>query len=112
MCIRDSLSRVRQLNLLDTHHSKEELIRVFNAYPGLYDLLPVPKESESFETVEFWKQINTELNEDKIQIPQLLDYFKKYKSEIQSFKPNLDNLYYLAGKDDLTTCASVSYTHL
>lgn len=99
------LSRVRQLNLLDTHHSKEELIRVFNAYPGLYDLLPVPKESESFETVEFWKQINTELNEDKIQIPQLLDYFKKYKSEIQSFKPNLDNLYYLAGKDDLTTCA-------
>ena len=28
------LSRVRQLNLLDTHHSKEELIRVFNAYPG------------------------------------------------------------------------------
>lgn len=99
------LSRVRQLNLLDTHHTKEELIRVFNAYPGLYDLLPVPKESDSFETPEFWEQINSELNSDKIQIPPLLDYFKKYKNEIQSFKSNLDNLYYLAGKDDLTTCA-------
>lgn len=98
-------SRVRQINLLDTTHNKEELIRVFNRYPGLYDLLPV--NDEAFESADYWIKINTELGADRVLIPPLLNYFSTYKSAVKKFNqnPNLKNIYYLAGKDEATTCA-------
>lgn len=98
------LSRVRQINLLDTHHDKNELIQLFNQYPGLYDLLPISQ--EEFEKASFWNNMNKELGDYKILIPPLLDYFRQYKSEIKSFNAslNLDQVYYLAGKDEVTTC--------
>ncbi|MEO5581497.1 MAG: CHAT domain-containing protein, partial [Saprospiraceae bacterium] len=95
------LSRVRQINLLDTHHDKNALIQLFNRYPGLYDLLPVNR--EAFETVDFWSDINVQLGHDKILVPPLLDYFKSYKQHIRTFVPDLTNVYYLAGKDETTT---------
>ncbi|MEP7321605.1 MAG: alpha/beta hydrolase, partial [Saprospiraceae bacterium] len=95
------LSRVRQINLLDTHHDLNQLIQLFNSYPGLYDLLPI--NHEAFETADFWSDINTQLGHDKILIPPLLEYFKSYKQHIQTFIPDLTNVYYLAGKDDTTT---------
>ncbi|MBK7439756.1 MAG: CHAT domain-containing protein [Saprospiraceae bacterium] len=97
-------SRVRQINLMDTHHDRDALIRVFNNYEGLYDLLPV--NNEDFETVGFWNTLNASLGKEKVLIPPLLNYFKNYKSAILSFNANasLNNIFYLAGKDDLTTC--------
>jgi len=92
--------KVRQINLLDTRHDKEELINVFNNYPGIYELLPI--NGEEFETEDFWNGINDGLKNDKIIVPPLRKHFAAYKTSIENFKPDLTNVFYIAGKDDET----------
>ncbi|HNR07248.1 MAG TPA: CHAT domain-containing protein [Saprospiraceae bacterium] len=98
-------SRVRQLSFLDTRHRRDELIRVFNQYPGVYELLPINE--EPFEKDSFWNSINAELESDKILLPPLLNEFNRYKNQVKAFSknPDLKNIYYIAGKSDHTTCA-------
>lgn len=95
-------SKVKQLSLFDTHHSRKEMLAIFHQYPGLYELLPI--NDEPFEQQSFWKKIKDELKHEKFELPPLLSDFSKYKKEIKSFTQNQDlkGLYYLAGKSDLT----------
>ncbi|MBK8514745.1 MAG: hypothetical protein IPL55_00215 [Saprospiraceae bacterium] len=65
--------KVRQINLMDLHHDRDELINVFNRYPGIYDLLPI--NGEHFESEDFWNKINQDLHDDKVIVPPLEGLF-------------------------------------
>jgi len=95
-------SKVKQLSLFDTHHSRKEMLNIFHQYPGLYELLPI--NDEPFEQQSFWKKIKDELKHEKFDIPALLNEFSSYKKRIKSFIQNQDlkGIYYIAGKSDST----------
>lgn len=98
-------SKVKQLSLFDTHHSREEMLGIFHRYPGLYELLPI--NDEPFEQQIFWKKIKDELKHEKFEIPPLLNEYSRYKKEIKSFTQTQDlkSIYYIAGKSESTVNA-------
>lgn len=100
--------KVRQIAFVDGKNDRDELIKIFNAYPGIYELLPLNVEHK-FENEDFWKDLNLKLGKDKINIPpaSIRKHFSKYQDSINAFYKSLkeedfENIYYIAGKDKET----------
>ncbi len=97
--------RIKQLQLLDFHHGKADILHTVGRFPGVFELLPLT--SEPFETSAFWAD-KKPYAPDLIAPPKAsLNHYLTYKSKTASFaigEHERQNVYYIAGQDD-TVCA-------
>ncbi|MBK7763882.1 MAG: CHAT domain-containing protein [Bacteroidetes bacterium] len=102
-CGRDGI--IKSLDSLDFAHSKSELIDLFAGFPGILNLLPTRKTDHDFADEKTWIELQ---KASKLQwrIPPkaTLTEFGKFKKRVQDHEANIDftNIYYIAGKDDIT----------
>lgn len=110
--------RVKQLAMIDFRNDKEDLLKIFWKFPGVFELLPVEEVTQrKFWTATFWNAIKNKANLDII--PNLasnkgsLSKFNDYRSNVISFLKDLeteeksdffDKIYYICGKADKTVC--------
>lgn len=106
------LNRLEMISQLDLRHSKEEVLKTVNQYPGIYELLPLieseSSENINFEKASFWQDLRNHTELEKFPIPpeQCLAEFKNYKTKANKQKiSDFKNIYYVAGTDDETTFA-------
>lgn len=103
---RDSV--IQKLSKLDLRHTKEELLAVFNAFPGVLGLLPhgfVATEGD-LALPATWQQLaaTTGNNAWPVPAPALLQEFATYREQVQAKIAGLDysNVVYVAGRDRAT----------
>lgn len=93
--------RVRQLALIDFKNSRQELLKIFNNYPGVYDLLAL--DGREFETPQFWAALQDAVDDEFVLPPQpRLTAFQQYKKTSMAANLDLTNCWYVAGKADET----------
>ncbi len=101
-------SIINQLSKIDLKHTKKELLDMFRKYPGLLGLLPVAKEdNRDFANETTW-QIMKEASLFDWNIPDKKDLqvFGAYRDKVLEKMDSieLENVTYIAGKDDATVC--------
>ena len=106
--------RVKQLANIDFNHNKKELLKIFWKFSGVFELLPIEKQTDRFfENTAFWDYIKKEANLEVMPPLNLnkrsLNDFKKYKDKVIKFLDKIDaddsffdNTYYICGKADKT----------
>ena len=97
---------INQLSKIDLVHTKKELLDMFRKYPGLLGLLPLAKEPD-FAKLETWQKMkNASLFDWNIPDDSDLQFFGKYRDKVLSQMETIemDNVIYIAGKDDATVC--------
>ncbi|MDN3665678.1 CHAT domain-containing protein [Algibacter miyuki] len=118
--------RVKQLAALDFKNDRSDLLKVFWKYPGIFELMPIEKESNRhFWDEKFWQALDDQANLKHMPIPtsdpklldkdkrhratdlEMLNSFNDYKKKISSFLDNLtdsdfNNIYYICGQSDKT----------
>jgi CHAT domain-containing protein len=103
---KDSL--INQLSKIDLSHTKKELLDMFRKYPGLLGLLPISKTPNDFAEEKTWKEMKAaSLFDWSIPDVKDLQFFGAYRDKVLQFMDTIEmnNIVYLAGKDDETVCA-------
>ena len=103
---RDSI--IQKLSKLDLRHTKQELLAVFNAFPGVLGLLPqavIATEGDLAQPAT-WQQLAAATGQSDWPVPAaaLLQDFAAYRQQVQTESANLDygNVVYVAGHDRAT----------
>ena len=100
-------SIINQLSKIDLVHTKKELLDMFRKYPGLLGLLPIAKTPHDFADIKTWEEMKTASLFDW-NIPNIndLQFFGAYRDKViqQMDSIEMDNIIYIAGKDDATIC--------
>jgi hypothetical protein len=99
-------SIINQLSKIDLKHTKKELLDMFRKYPGLLGLLPIAKEVD-FADVNTWQQMrNASLFDWNIPDKKDLEFWGNYRDNVlvKMDSIELENVIYIAGKDDATVC--------
>jgi tetratricopeptide (TPR) repeat protein len=98
---------INMLNMLDSRHTKKELIALFANFPGILSLLPLTTGSHNdFAEQTTWKNMADAHGDSSWPIPDQvqLDIFKSYRDNINLKSPGIDysKIVYIAGKDKFT----------
>ncbi len=96
-----------QLSKIDLRHTKKELLDMFRKYPGLLGLLPIAKDRVDFADENTWKQMkNASLFDWNIPDKKDLQFWGAYRDNVLQKMDliELENVIYIAGKDDATVC--------
>jgi CHAT domain-containing protein len=97
---------ISQLSKIDMKHTKKELLDMFRKYPGLLGLLPVAKEVD-FADEKTWQSMrNASLFDWNIPDKKDLQFWGAYRDKVLEKMDSieLENIIYIAGKDDATVC--------
>ncbi|MGB4845633.1 MAG: CHAT domain-containing protein [Ferruginibacter sp.] len=100
-------SIINQLSKIDLKHTKKELLDMFRKYPGLLGLLPTAKQPHDFALLSTWQEMRANsLFDWNIPDQADLDFFGAYRDKILQNMELIDmeNIIYIAGKDDATVC--------
>ncbi|HMK04766.1 MAG TPA: CHAT domain-containing protein, partial [Ferruginibacter sp.] len=103
---KDSL--INQLSKIDLSHTKKELLDMFSKYPGLLGLLPISKTPNDFALLQTWQEMKAaSLFDWSIPDTKDLQFFDAYRNKVLEFVDaiEMNNIIYIAGKDDETVCA-------
>jgi CHAT domain-containing protein len=96
---------IKTLAKIDLIHTKNNLLNVFNKYPGIYCLLPLENE-EDFANKSLWEKLSDASESPKPPIPEEADLnnYKAYRDKILSKIDSIDysNMIYIAGKGNKT----------
>jgi hypothetical protein len=98
---------ISQLSKIDLKHTKKELLDMFRKFPGLLGLLPVAKDTVDFADQNVWQQMrNASLFDWNIPDKKDLQFWGVYRDNVLAKMDSieLDNIIYIAGKDDATVC--------
>ncbi len=98
---------ISQLSKIDLQHTKNELLDMFRKFPGLLALLPVAKDSVDFADENVWQQMkNASLFDWNIPDKKDLQLWGAYRDKVleKTDSIELENIIYIAGKDDATVC--------
>jgi CHAT domain-containing protein len=98
---------ISQLSKIDLKHTKKELLDMFRKYPGLLGLLPVAKDAVDFADQNVWQQMrNASLFDWNIPDKKDLQFWGNYRDNVLAKMESieLENVVYIAGKDDATVC--------
>lgn len=99
---------VKQLSKIDLRHTMRELLDMFRKYPGLLGLLPLDKEQVDFADLKTWQAMRDASLFNWI-VPEQkdLEFFGKYRDRVleKMDQIEMENVCYIAGKDDATVCA-------
>ena len=98
---------VGQLSKIDLKHTKKELLDMFRKYPGLLGLLPLAKDTVDFSDERTWQAMkNASLFDWNIPDKKDLEFFGAYRDKVleKMDQIEMDNVIYIAGKDDATVC--------
>ncbi len=98
---------ISQLSKIDLKHTKKELLDMFRKFPGLLGLLPVAKDSVDFADQNVWQQMrNASLFDWNIPDKKDLQFWGAYRDNVLAKMDSIDlqNIIYIAGKDDATVC--------
>ena len=98
-------SIINQLSKIDLAHTKKELLDMFRKYPGLLGLLPIAKEPADFADLKTWQAMkNASLFDWSIPDIKDLQFFGAYRDKVlqQMGSIEMNNIIYIAGKDDAT----------
>lgn len=98
---------INQLSKIDLKHTKKELLDMFRKYPGLLGLLPVAKDTVDFADQQVWQQMrNASLFDWNIPDQKDLQNWGAYRDKVLQKMDaiELENIIYIAGKDDATVC--------
>ncbi len=98
---------ISQISKIDLKHTKKELLDMFRRYPGLLGLLPIAKDMHDFADQNIWQQMrNASLFDWNIPDKKDLDFWGNYRDNVLAKMDSieLDNIIYIAGKDDATVC--------
>ncbi|MBL7702722.1 MAG: CHAT domain-containing protein [Ferruginibacter sp.] len=101
-------SIINQIAKIDLKHTKKELLDMFRRYPGLLGLLPLAKEDKrDFADENTWLEMKkASLFDWNIPDKKDLQFWGNYRDNVlakmESIK--MDNIIYIAGKDDATVC--------
>ena len=97
---------ITKLSLLDLKHGKKELLEVFGACPGLYNLLPLSTTPHDFGNIESWRTLLRYSNGLGIEPSEtILKNFRKFRDRINTSlgRDDFRNIIYVAGHSDSTT---------
>lgn len=104
--------RVKQLAAIDFKNDRSDLLRVFWKFPGVFELLPIEKETERhFWDEKFWEQLDDKANLKHMPKPSYntksLGDFETYRDDVISFLDGLNdtdfnNVFYICGQADKT----------
>ncbi|MFD1163812.1 DUF7379 domain-containing protein [Hwangdonia seohaensis] len=106
--------RVKQLAFIDFKHNRNELLKVFWKFPGVFELLPIENDDvkRPFWQQNFWKSIDSKTNLKHMPEPkdnaQSLKDFKAYRDNVKKFleedltNDHFRNIYYICGQSDQT----------
>ncbi|MEP7254272.1 MAG: CHAT domain-containing protein [Ferruginibacter sp.] len=100
-------SIINQLSKIDLRHTKKELLDMFRKYPGLLGLLPIAKAPHDFADIKTWQEMkNASLFNWSIPDINDLQFFDAYRNKVLEKMDviEMDNIIYIAGKDDATVC--------
>lgn len=108
--------RIKQMAGMDLIHEKDELLKVFNKYDGLFNLLPIDATQHDFADMATWKKIKENFTSFDWPLPtaSTVNNFKQFKEEINNFDIGIysdKNIIYIAGKSDKTTNGFYYKTH-
>ncbi len=98
---------INQLSKIDLKHTKKELLDMFRKYPGLLGLLPLAKDTHDFANEYLWQQMKAaSLFDWSIPDKKDLQFFGTYRDKVLEKMDTieLENVIYIAGKDDATVC--------
>lgn len=96
--------RIKQLNFLDFHNSKDEILNNVYEFPGVFELLPLVNDGaikdHGFGSTEFWKEVERYADDALIpDEPVLKAYEAMIKADELDLKKN-EKIFYIAGHDD------------
>ncbi|WP_282124459.1 CHAT domain-containing protein [Algibacter mikhailovii] len=104
--------RVKQLAAIDFENDRSDLLRVFWKFPGIFELLPIEKETDNaFWDSTFWEDLDAKANLKHMPKPSTneksLKGFSNYRTRVQTFLDNLNdgdfnNVFYICGQSDKT----------
>ncbi len=104
--------RVKQLAAIDFKHDRADLLTIFWKYPGIFELLPLEKQTNNvFEDVRFWEALQERCKLKHMPSPtsntRSLGDFADYKTKTLTYLDGLessdfDNIFYICGKADKT----------
>lgn len=101
-------SIINQLSKIDLKHTKKELLDMFRKYPGLLGLLPLAKEDKrDFADENTWLEMKkASLFDWNIPDKKDLQFWGTYRDNVLAKMASIemDNVIYIAGKDDATVC--------
>ncbi|HEX2683608.1 MAG TPA: hypothetical protein VHL77_06735, partial [Ferruginibacter sp.] len=98
---------INQLSKIDLRHTKKELLDMFRRYPGLLGLLPIAKDTVDFADENVWQRMKTaSLFDWNIPDKKDLQFFAAYRDKVleKMDQVEMENIIYIAGKDDATVC--------
>jgi pimeloyl-ACP methyl ester carboxylesterase len=98
---------ISQISKIDLKHTKKELLDMFRRYPGLLALLPIAKDVD-FADVNVWQSMrDASLFDWNIPDKKDLQFWGAYRDNVLAKMDSIemDNIIYIAGKDDATVCA-------
>lgn len=98
---------ISQLSKIDLAHTKKELLDMFRKYPGLLGLLPTAKQPNDFADIKTWQAMRkASLFDWNIPDVKDLGFFGAYRDKVLQQMGNIEmnNVVYIAGKDDATVC--------
>ncbi|MBB1286914.1 CHAT domain-containing protein [Flavisolibacter sp. BT320] len=97
---------ITKLSILDLKHGKKELLEVFGACPGLYNLLPLTTTPHDFGNAETWRSLVKQANGLGAEPSEtILKNFRRFRDRINSSlgRDDFRNIIYVAGHSDVTT---------
>jgi CHAT domain-containing protein len=98
---------INKLSKIDIVHSKKQLLDMFRRFPGLLNLLPLVKTPYDFANENTWQSMK-QASEFDWNIPDKADLqaFANYRDKVLELAESIDmdNIFYIAGKDDATIC--------
>lgn len=98
---------ISQIAKIDLRHTKKELLDMFRKYPGLLGLLPIAKDGVDFADENTWKAMRAaSLSDWNIPDKKDLQFFGAHRDNVLAKMDSieLENIIYIAGKDDATVC--------
>lgn len=102
---------IAKLSLLDLKHGTQDLLKVFAACPGLYNLLPLSTAPHDFGDISVWRTLFKHTNGLGVEPgDSILKGFRAFRDRATNGGLGLSdfkNIVYVAGKDDSTTASYV-----
>ena len=98
---------ISQISKIDLKHTKKELLDMFRKYPGLLGLLPIDKTVDFADETTWQLMRKASLFDWNIPDKKDLQFFGAYRDKVldKTDSIELENVIYIAGKDDATVCS-------
>lgn len=97
---------VKQLAMIDIHHSEAELLKVIAAFPGFLEMLPEKAGDMDYFDPAFWDRINRMIrNRCAVPAADALSSARATRAELSAATLNAQQVAYVAGLAPATPCA-------